>query len=259
MDQGQRSIKNGKGPHVKRTGQVLFILPAAVCLLSGCQTFNEENTVYRKYYQTTLAQSTSADVLGYLYDPLDEYLSQSESVVASWNQIDKGQSHWFNMVAFDEDSLLAVRKYGFSCIEQRLGPNAPPRPKMRLDGELMIDPDVLDAVYPTQNARYIAVLQNVRTSFQNDALQLTSDSQILHSSTMMVNQALNGILVKLQETPALASHLPWLEGVEFDHPTLGQSRIRMLILGETVKIKIKCSPAWFKDTPFEKQPDVIYM
>lgn len=244
---------------MKRTGQVLFILTAALCLLSGCQTFSEERTVYRKYYQTTLARSTSADVLGYLHDPLDEYLSQSESVVASWNQIDKGQSHWFNMVAFDEDSLLAVRKYGFSCIEQRLGPNAPPRPRMRLDGELIIDSDVLDAVYPTQNARYIAVLQNIRTHFQNDALQLTADSQILHSSTMMVNQALNGILVKLQETPALASHLPWLEGVEFDHPTIGQSRIRMLILDNTVKIKIKCSPAWFKDTPFEQQPDVIYM
>jgi hypothetical protein len=244
---------------VKRTGQVGWILTAIICLMSGCQSFNEENTVYSKYYKTTLAQSTSADVLGHIYDPLDEYLSQSESVVAAWNQIDKGQSHWFNMVAFDEDTLRAIRKYGFSCIEQRLGPNAPPRPKMRLDAELIIDPEVLEAVYPTQNAKYIAVLQNVRKHFQEDALQLTTDSQILHSSTMMVNQALNGILVKLQETPALASHLPWLEGVEFDHPTIGQSRIRMLILGDIVKIKIKASKAWFKDTPFEKQPDVIYM
>jgi hypothetical protein len=244
---------------VKRTGQAGLILMSGICLLGGCQTFNEENTVYRKYYQTTLAQSTAADVLGHIFDPTDEYLSQSESVVASWNQIDKGQSHWFNMVAFDEDTLKAVRKYGFSCIEQRLGPNAPPRPKMRLDGELILSPEVLNAVYPTQNAKYIAILQNVRTHFQDDALQLTTDSQILHSSTMMVNQALNGILTILHENPALASHLPWLEGVEFDHPTIGQSRVRMLILGDLVKIKIKCSPAWFRGTPFEKQPDVIYM
>lgn len=239
---------------------VLFALPlVAACLLSGCQTFNEERFVFSKYYETTLGYSTSADVLGYIQDPLDEYLSQSDNVVASWNEGDKGQTHWFNMVAFDEETLTAVRKYGFSLVEQRLGPNAPPRPKMRLDGEWIMDAEVLDAVYPTQNARYIAVLQAAAKSFHDDALEVTADSQTLQSSALMVNQAFNSILVKLQTNPAMAAHLPWLEGVEFEHPTLGESRIRMLILDDIVKIKIKASPAWFKNKPFEQQPDVIYM
>ena len=91
---------------------------------------------------------------------------------------------------------------------------------------------------------------------------MVADSQILNSSVMMVNQALNAILIKLQAVPAMAVRLPWLEGLEFDHPLLGESRIRMLILDNVVKIKIKASPAWFKGLdgkPFEEQPDVIYM
>lgn len=247
----------GKGPDVKKTG--LFIIPLVISLLGGCQTFDEEKYVFSKYYQTTLGYSTSADVLDSIQDPLDEYLSQSESVVASWNEGDKGQTHWFNMVAFDEESLRAVRKYGFSLVEQKLGPNAPPAPKMRLDGELIMDAEILDAVYPTQNARFIAVLEAVKTEFHDDALNLITDSQVLHSSTMMVNQALNAVLVKLQTNPAMAVRLPWLEGLEFEHPILGAGRIRMLILDNVVKIKIKASPAWFKFTPFEQQPDVIYM
>ena len=101
---------------MKKTGRIGSLLLTALCLLAGCQTFDEEETVYTKYYQTTLGYSTSADVLDMIHEPLDEYLSQSESVVASWNEGDKGQTHWFNMVAFDEETLTAVRKYGFSLV-----------------------------------------------------------------------------------------------------------------------------------------------
>lgn len=229
-------------------------------LLSGCvQTFHEEQVVFQKYDRTILQQSSSAQVLSSLHEPLDEYLSQSESVVASWNQRDKGRTHWFNMVAFDEESLLAIRKYGFSCVEQRLGPNAPTKPRVRLDAELVLDSEILDGAYPTQNARFIAVLKEVKKQFAADALQVTTDSQILQSSTMMVSQLFQTIQVKLEQSPALASHLSWLEGLEFEHPTLGQSRIRMLILNNIVKIKIKASPAWFRSVPFEKHPDVMVM
>lgn len=242
---------------MKKTGQ--FVIALIIGLAGGCQTLNEEKVVFEKYYETTLGYSTSADVLESLHNPLDEYLSQGDRVAATWNEADDGQTHWFNMVAFDEEALTAVRKYGFSLVEQRLGPNAPPKPKMRLDGELIAASELLDAVYPTQNARFIAVLGAVKTHFAQDALEVVADSQILQSSALMVNQALNAALVKLQNNPAMAARLPWLEGLEFDHPTLGQSRIRMLILGNTVKVKIKASPAWFRNTPFEQHPDVKYM
>jgi len=245
---------------VNRTGLITWAALPAFLLLSGCvQTFNEEKVVFEKYDGTILRQSTSAQVLSSICDPLFEYLSQSESVAASWNERDKGRTHWFNMVAFDEESLLAVRKYGFSCVEQRLGPNAPPRPKVRLDAELVLDEQVLNAAYPTQNARFIAVLKEVQKQFNNDALQVTADSGTLQSSAMMVSQLFQSVLIKLEQSPALASHLSWLEGLEFEHPTLGPSRIRMLILNDIVKIKIKASPAWFRKIPFEKHPDVMYM
>jgi hypothetical protein len=41
--------------------------------------------------------------------------------------------------------------------------------------------------------------------------------------------------------------------------TLGESRIRMLIRGDVVILKIKSGKAWFTTTPFEKHPDVINM
>ncbi|MEJ5259666.1 MAG: hypothetical protein WHS88_05700 [Anaerohalosphaeraceae bacterium] len=245
---------------MNRTGLLATAALPVLLLLNGCfQTFNEEKVVFPKYDGTILRQSTSAQVLSSIYEPLTEYLSQSESVVASWNERDKGRTHWFNMVAFDEDSLLAVRKYGFSCVEQRLGPNAPPRPKVRLDAELVLDERVLNTAYPNQNARLIAVLKEAQKQFNADALQVTGDSQTLQSSAMMVNQLLQTVLIKLEQTPAMAARLSWLEGLEFDHPTLGQSRIRMLILNDIVKIKIKASPAWFRHNPFEKHPDVMYM
>lgn len=245
---------------MNRISATALLMGPMLLLLGGCQQkFNEETTVFQKYDRTVLQQSTSAEVLGFIYEPMEEYLSQSGSVAASWNQQDKGRTHWFNMVAFDEDSLLAVRKYGFSCVEQRLGPNAPPRPKVRLDAELLLDSEIIDAAYPSQNARYITVLKEVHRQFQADAADVAADSQALQSSVLMADQIFETILLKLEQSPALAGRLSWLEGMEFDHPTLGQSRVRMLILGNTVKLKIKVSPAWFKDEPFEKHPDVMFM
>lgn len=230
-----------------------------ILLIGGCQTFNADQSVYSKYYETTLNYSTSAEVLEYIQNPLTEYLSQSNSVVASWNQIDKGKTSWFNMVAFDQDTLKAVRKYGFSAVEQHLYPNATPRLKMRFDAEMIIDGDVLNGVYPNKNDYLIAVLKASFAKFKADSQEVTADSTVLNSCSMMVNQAMNAVLVKLASSPSYAVRLPWLEGMEFNHPTLGESRIRVLILDNVVKIKIKASPAWFKNIPFEQQSDVMYM
>jgi hypothetical protein len=75
----------------------------------------------------------------------------------------------------------------------------------------------------------------------------------------MVKQALKSVLLNLDRSPAYAVKLPLVEGMAFDHPTLGESYIRMLVEGDTVKIKIKCGKAWFKKEPFEEQADVLYM
>lgn len=244
---------------------VLFLTIAAVVYLSGCGSpLNKYEFIFDRYFAATLKVTTSADVLATTQDPDVELLSQSESVVAVWGKEGKkDRTHWFNMIAFDEEAMTAARKYGFILEETTSGINRTPKPALRFDAELVINTDVLDAPYANNNEKLIAVLKAAFQAYKTDAQELTYDSAQLNSSSMMVNDAINSVLTKLMQSPAYAAHLPRLEGMEFDHMILGESCIRMLIENDIVKIKIKCGKAWFKkgleDYPFEEHPDVIYM
>ena len=244
---------------------VLCITLTAVLALSGCSnSLDDYESVFDRYYSTTLKQSTSADVLAMVQEPETELLSQSESVVAAWGiEGKKERTHWFNMVAFDEEQMNAVRKYGFILKERHWGWNISPEPMLRLDVALVMDAEVLEAAYAGNNEKQVEILKAAKELFTRDAAELTFDSLVLRNSTDMVKQALKSVLVKLERSPAYAVKLPLFEGMAFDHPTLGESRIRMLIEGDIVKIKIKCSRHWFKHwfhkTPFEEQDDVLYM
>lgn len=232
----------------------------AVLALSGCTSVDSYEPVFDRYYSTTLKLSTSSDVLAMIQDSEMELLSQSESVIAAWGvEGKKDRTHWFNMVAFDEEQMNAVRKYVFALIERHWGWNISPAPALRMDAEMVMDADVLDAAYASNNEKRIEVLKEARELFNRDALEVTFDSKTLRSSSDMVKQAFNSVLIKLEQSPAYAVKLPLFEGMPFDHPTLGESRIRMLIEGDTVKIKIKASKYWFTSEPFEEQEDVIYM
>jgi hypothetical protein len=246
------------------------ILAAAmsVLILGGCTSQpHTYEQVFDRYYATTLKSSTSADVLASIQDPSTELLSQSESVVAAWGKEGKEQkpvrTHWFNMVAFDEEQMNAVRKYGFILEETHWGWNRTPAPALRFDAELVMDADVLNAAYASNNEKQIEMVKKAQELFSTDAQELVFDSQTLGNSTIMVQQALNSVLYKLDHSPAYAAKLGLLEGMEFDHPTLGQSRVRMLIEGDIVKLKIKAGKPWFQhyyiDDPFEEQADVKYM
>lgn len=238
--------------------------------LAGCRSpLNKFEPVFERYYATTLKLSTSADVLAMIQDPQTEYLSQSESVVASWGKAEqKDRTHWFNMVAFDEEQMTAVRKYGFILEETTKGWNRPPLPALRYDAEMVISRDVLEAAYPSANAKMLAVLTEARKQFKTDSDALTFDSDVFRSSVMMVHQSLNSVINRLTQSPAYAVKIPLPEGLAFDHPTLGESRLRMVIEDDVVKLKIKAGKAWFKgepvellfiETPFEEQEDVRHM
>lgn len=240
---------------------VLCIILTAVLMVSGCiDPLNSYQPVFDRYYSTTLKLSTSADVLAMIQDYETELLSQSESVVAAWGTKDqKDRTHWFNMVAFDEEQMNAVRKYGFILEERNWGLNRTPRPALRMDAAMVMDADVLDAAYASNNEKQVEVLKHAKELFAKDAQELTFDSQTFRNSTIMVKQAFNSALFKLSHSPAYAIKLPLTEGMEFDHPTLGKSHIRMLIEEDIVKIKIKASKYWFTDQPFEDHSDVNYM
>lgn len=236
----------------------------ALCL-TGCRSpLDKYEGVFDRYYETTLKMSTSSDVLAMIQNPEDEYLSQSESVVTSWGKEGrKDRTHWFNMVAFDEELMTAVRKYGFILEETNWGLNRTPVPALRWDAEMVVSRDVLDAAYANSNARLIALLAEAQAMFKKDAAEVTFDSDVLRNSVMMVYQAMNTVVNKLNQSPAYAVKLPLAEGMEFDHPTLGQSRIRMIVEDDVVKVKIKAGKPWFKDglidMPFEEHADVEHM
>lgn len=239
----------------------MILAITAVTFLSGCnQPLNDYQPVFDRYYSTTLKLSSSADVLAIFSDPETELVSQSGSVVAAWGV--KGEmerTHWFNMVAFDEEQMNAVRKYGFILEERVLGVNRQPSPSLRLDAAYVMSADVLEAPYADNNEKKIEALKAAMKLFSGDAQELIVDSQPFRNSTIMVKQALNSILQKLSRSPAYAAKLPLAEGMAFDHPTLGESFIRMLIEDDIVKVKIKCGPRWFWNKPFEEHPDVNYM
>ena len=244
----------------------LTVALTGVLFVCGCSDpLNTYQPVFDRYYSTTLGLSSSADVLAMVQDPDTELLSQSDSVVAAWGVKDKkDRTHWFNMVAFDQDQMDAVRKYGFILEETTQGWNRAPKPGLRLDASYMMDEDILDAAYASNNEKQIEIIKAAKEQFEADAQELTFDSKSFRSSTIMVQQAFSSVLYKLGQSPAYAAKLPLMEGMKFDHPTLGESYIRMLIDGDIVKIKIKCSKRWFRKGwfqayPFEEHPDVNFM
>jgi hypothetical protein len=203
-------------------------------------------------------------VLAMISDPETELISQSDSAVASWGiEGDKQRTHWFNMVAFDEEQMNAVRKYGFILEEVKWGWNQGPEPALRLDAAYVMEDEILNKPYSGNNEKRIEIFRAAHKLFSKDADELILDSRSFRNSTIMVKQAFNAVLMTLDHTPAFAEKLPLTTGMAFDHPTLGESYIRMLIEDDIVKIKIKSGKKWFKkwftEQPFEEHPDVNYM
>jgi hypothetical protein len=236
---------------------LLATLIAVLSLLSGCKTI-ERDDIFARYYSTTLKQSTAADVLSYIQDPNTEHLSQSESVISSWGEINKTRSHWFNLVAFDEEQQMAARKYAMTLEDYR-GPNTRHHANMRFDAEVVMDSQTLNDAYASKNLMRIEVIKKLRAMVNDDAQAVSFESETLRRSTSMVNQAIKNLLNKLDQSPGLAEDLAKVEGLEFDHITLGRSYARLLIEDDIVKLKIKCGALLFNMTPFKEQRDVIDM
>ncbi|MBW8034993.1 MAG: hypothetical protein FVQ79_04990 [Planctomycetes bacterium] len=241
----------------KKSLVLLLIVLCAMLLTTGCQVRPKYDHIFERYYLTALNISNSSDVMSAIRDDEGaELVSQSESVVASWGEEKNTSIMWFNAVAFNEEDMTAVRKYGFVVDEKAKSYYFLSVLNMRFDAELIMSPDVLDAPYADANARKIAVLRQVLKKFGEDVIQLTGDSQILDSSSAMIKQVLKRILYQLDHSPALAVRFEELEGMKFDQMSFGDGRVRMLIEGNLVKLKFKVG-SYVRD--FEEHLDVITM
>ncbi len=236
----------------------LSLTVAIVCciVLAGCQETIPDREVFGRYYLTTLKFSTSADVLNVIADNEKELLSQSQSVIASYGQEKNAKKLWFNMVAFDEARLTAVRKYAFLVNESSGLYIVAKKRKLRFDAQAVVDPKVMTEPFENENAHSIAILRDVSGKFSDDIGQLTFDSADLRSAAMLTKHIFNTILVKLDNSPAVAVRLAGEAGMEFDHMNLGKGHIRMVRQGDIVSVKIKIGQA---AKGFKKQSDVKNM
>ena len=215
-------------------------------LLIGCSNtqLKKESHLLQQYDWILLKFSSSADALATIGPGDAELLSQSESVLATWGQNEKGSLLWFNAVAFDEEKLTATRKYCFLTNEKAKQFVIVAKPRFIFCGRAVIASDILDEPYPNQNAKRIAVYKNFITSFNDDMIQLTSDSQALQSAVLMAKQALTTVLrQKLDLSPALAARFADENGLGFLHPTLGKAVVRMSIENGIADINIEIGKA----------------
>ncbi len=236
----------------------LCLTVAIVCcvVLAGCQETIPDSKVFGRYYLTTLKFSTSADVLNVVADNEKELLSQSQSVIASYGQKKDAAELWFNMVAFDEARLTAVRKYAFLVDESSGLYIVTKKRSLRFDARAVVDAKVMAEPFENENARNIAILRDVSDKFRGDIGQLTFDSVDLNSAAILTKNVFNTILVKLDSSPALAVRLAGEAGMEFDHMTLGKGHVRMMRQDDIVSVKIKIGQA---AKGFKNQSDVKNM
>ena len=218
------------------------------CLAAGCESFfgffakegppsNKE--IYSLYRQTILKQSTSADVLSAFGTPKYALLSQSKSIVALCGDKKKGKKMWFNMVSFDENELIAKRKYFFISDERPRQLFVAPWEGVDFGCQMILSKEFIDSPYANENARRIAVLKQVDVDTRKDTSEVGADNAMLSLCGMMAGQGMETVLTKLSGSPAIAGRLDEPNGVEFEHISFDKCRLRMVIDNDVVTVRMR--------------------
>jgi hypothetical protein len=235
--------------------QLLVIVSLSGCSIVEYFTPEErpyDEQIYKSYSDVKLKTSNSADVLESILLPEYEQgeegkspysqpklVSQSKSVIAVTGEKKKGYKTWLKMVAFDENELTATRKYFFVVDEKPKTLSFEPRPKLSFESEMVLKKDVLDQPYSNENARRIAILRQVLANVRSDIDEVGPDNKTVAVCGMLINQALETVLVKLDSSPVLATGLDSENGVEFEHISLDKGKIRMVAADDIVTAKVE--------------------
>ena len=247
------------------------IMLTSLCCVFFCGCFGSEEVIERVWFEdkpytgdlpdaydrVDLRETTSADVLTFIKreKPEIELLSQSESVVASFGEKKKTNQFWMTLVAFNEDNFTAERKY-FLVVDEKPWHLLAKGQRLRFDTEMVFSAEQLDAPYSSENVRRIAILQQILEIGRADILQVRQDSQILDAAAMIINQTIERLLYIFDKSPARAAWLERRDGLEFDHPTMGWGKVRMVFDDDLVKVKVKVGRV---ARYFRKQKDVTAM
>ncbi len=233
--------------------RILFLLSAVLCLAlsSGCWLIDLKDFVApegppklkeiaRTYYLTELRHSTAADVLPLIYMPEYSLLSQSTSILAAQGEKKRGYKLWFTMVSFDENDLLAKRKY-LMIADEKPKVLIPTQPwaGFRFDGRLVLEGKVLEEPYADENARRVAMLKFAREAIHDDIAEVREDNKNYDVCGAMINLSLETVLTMLDHSPALAAKLSDAKGLDFEQRSFDSGKIGMTSDERTMTIRIR--------------------
>ncbi len=238
-----------------------MLVPACCLIFCGCSIVEfltpegppSDQQTSACYQKTKLKTSSSSDVLATISMPAYELVSQSKSVIASAGQKNKGYKTWFTLVAFDENESTAKRKYLLVEDEKTKILCVEPREGLRFDCEAVVGSDVLSKPYAEENARRIAILKDVLKSSRKDIGEVSPDNKELAIDGMLINQAFEAVLVKLEDSPALAARLNEPNGIDFPHINYDRGKVRMIVTEDiaAVRMRLGSSAKDLKDIPQE--------
>ena len=143
------------------------------------------------------------------------------------------------MVAFDENALTAKRKYFFLVDEKPKSFWVQPKRKLQFDSEMVLGAELFNEPYVNDNEKRIAILRKVLANVRGDIYDVGAEDKNLSICGMLINQTMETILVKLESSPASATKLNPVEGLDFDHITLGAGTIWMGAAGDIVNVRIR--------------------
>lgn len=220
----------------------LIIFGLCGCYVADFLTPNPPPYDYQiraSYDMTLLKNSSSAEVLTILYIPELELLSQSKSILAAHGQNKKGYKNWLTMVAFDENDMLAKRKYLLVADEKPKILFVEPWENLSFDCQMVLESEVFEEPYANENAKRIAILRRVLENSKNDIKQVSSDNKMIEICGALINQAIGAVLVKLDSSPALATRLSEPSGLAFSHMSMDRGKVGMIIKDDVVAVRIR--------------------
>lgn len=175
-----------------------------------------------------------------------EVLSEGQNTVATVGQSKDSRRTWFNMVVFHEFKLNVIRKYFFIVDEGRSHLGVQSGRGMRFDCQIVLDAEVLEKSYTSENVRRIAILKHVSQNLRKDIADLgvntdspNQNNKMLSVCGMLINQVLELILLKLDSSPVLATKLGSAGGVDFDHINFGKGKVQMTVQNDTATVAFR--------------------
>lgn len=247
---------------------VVSSLLATMSLSSGCAWFARGSDapeaptplqLLATFKGTELGVSTSGDVLAsmsYLSYPGIEIPTTSQTTVSISGPQDLADRTWMTLISFGEDNLTADGKYFMYVNDKPRGFFHHKVTNARMDIEKVITPSVLTANYPTEEEKNLAVIRDCLKGFNAAARALKTQDRRVRSCTMAGNQLLNERITDYTASPSSMGPITSMTGLAFDTPELGSGRMKMVIKGNIVKLKMVCGPV---ASDFSQMPEMRAM